>query len=224
MKIQKLTPDTPIFKNQKQLMNWVKKRQKGKGSFVHMNYDCGDMEHNNSIFNNSNSNSTNISSDSGNVDSSSTIDSVSTGIGESLQLISEKNKHKSKNDQSINLKKKLIWYKLPSSRMPAKEFYDSSSKQIRFYFDILFEELQLNQLLNIKDASKLLNSEERIFELRVKDGNHWARITFTRVDDGTLLLLGFNKSQNKTDPIEIKKSINYKKDYLKRRDGEEVIL
>ena len=215
MKIQKLTPNTPIFKNQKDLLKWTKKRQKGKGSFVTMmNYDCGDMEYNNQFLNSNIGNS----SDSSGIDSSAVADGASTDMGESLQLISEKN---SKNRQKIN-KNELIWYQLPSGRMPAKEFYESSSEDIQLSFDTLFKDLKDNSLFSIKDASKLLDSKERIFELRAKDGSHWARITYTRIDGDSILLLGFNKDQNQTPKIEIEKSIKYKKDYIKNNLGEKV--
>ena len=108
--------------------------------------------------------------------------------------------------------------------MPAKEFYDESSIYLQSSFDILFENLLSNSLNNVKNSSKLLDSKEKIFELRGKDSEHWARITYTRLDGNSILLLGFVKDQNKTPRDEIEKSIKYKKDYIKNKLGEVVIL
>lgn len=81
-----------------------------------------------------------------------------------------------------------------------------------------------NSLQEMKGASKLLDSKEKIFELRVKDGSHWARITYSRVEGNSILFLGFNKTSNQTPREEIEKSIKYKKDYLKNKVGETVKL
>lgn len=119
---------------------------------------------------------------------------------------------------------KLVWYTTPAGNSPVKQFYESTSEDIQGAFDKLFYNLVNNQLHTIKDCSKLLDKKERIFELRVKDGATWARITYTREDDGTVLLTGFNKKQNKTDPDEIKQAIRNKHNYRKYHCGEEVVL
>lgn len=133
-------------------------------------------------------------------------------VGSLFNQINEKN----------NKQNELIWYQLPSGRIPAKEFYEENSEDIQLSFDRLFDRLLNNTLSQAKNSSKLLDSKERIFELRVKDQNHWARITYSRVDGDSILLLGFNKDQNQTPKIEIEKSIKYKKDYINRGKGEKV--
>lgn len=223
-KKNKIVSGVPIFTSINDLKSWVKKRQKGWGSFVHID-NCGNMDYNNAMFNRMNGTSNNCVSsadsstttgESSGADGGAALGGASTGMGESLQLISEKNKQK----QASTVVNELIWYQLPSGRMPAKEFYEESSDRIQAMFDRYFISLKNNSLSAIKDASKLLDSKERIFELRVKDGEHWARITYTRINGNSILLLGFNKYQNQTPKIEIEKSIKYKKDYIKNKLGE----
>ena len=145
-------------------------------------------------------------------DLSTTSNNDIISAGNLFNQINEKN----------NKQNELIWYQLPSGKIPAKEFYEKSSEDIQLSFDRLFDRLLNNTLSQAKNSSKLLDSKERIFELRVKDQNHWARITYSRVDGDSILLLGFNKDQNQTPKIEIEKSIKYKKDYINRGKGEKV--
>lgn len=88
-KISQVNPGEAIFKSVKDLQKWVKKRQKGWGSFVHID-NCGNMDYNNDMFNkmngadNSSSSGSDISTDVGGGASEGV--STGAGMGESLKL------------------------------------------------------------------------------------------------------------------------------------------
>ena len=215
----------PIFKSVDDMKKWVKKRQKGLSPFCYLNPNAGNVPLSNSIFNStfSSDGSSGVGTSEGGVSNGGL--SVGGGdaggaMGEAWYL-DEANKHKSKNANQ-NAIKDLKWYETPAGNLPAKDFYDNCNPYIKKLFDNLFKLLKHNQLAQIKDCSKLLDSKEHIFELRLKDGDFWYRLTYFRADDGNILLTGFTKKRNETDDIEIQKAIKCKKNYLLYRRGQNI--
>ena len=222
-KISQTNPGEAIFKSVNDMKKWVKKRQKGLSPFSYLNTNAGNVPLSNSIFNSmfSSDGSSGVGTSEGGVSNGGLSSSdAGGGMGESLQLI-EVNKHKSKNANQ-NAIKDLKWYETPAGNLPAKDFYDNCNQYIKKLFDNLFKLLKNNQLAQIKDCSKLLDSKEHIFELRLKDGDFWYRLTYFRADDGNILLTGFTKKRNETDDIEIQKAIKCKKNYLLYRRGQNI--
>lgn len=213
----------PIFKSVNDMKNWIKKRQKGLSPFCYLNPNAGNVPLSNSIFNSifSGDGSSGVGTSEGGVSNGGlSAGDAGGGMGESWYL-GEANKHKSKNANQ-NAIKDLKWYETPAGNLPAKDFYDNCNPYIKKLFDNLFKLLKNNQLAQIKDCSKLLDSKEHIFELRLKDGDFWYRLTYFRADDGNILLTGFTKKRNETDDIEIQKAIKCKKNYLLYRRGQNI--
>lgn len=79
----------PIFKSTDDIKKWVKKRQKGMGSFV--TYDCGNMEYNNHMFNKMHG------------DTSNSVDNVTPSIGDTSIAQSDVVSSASGMGESLNL-------------------------------------------------------------------------------------------------------------------------
>lgn len=141
----------------------------------------------------------------------------------------KKKKHKAWIDldaakQAASTSNTLYWYVTPAGNSPVKKFYEACPEDVQDAFQELFLLLANQQLQQVKDCSKLLSSKHRIFELRVKDGDSWYRLTYFRDQQDAIVLTGFTKKRNNTDPDEIEKAIVAKKTYLQTGNKEKVIL
>ena len=116
----------------------------------------------------------------------------------------------------------LYWYVTPAGNKPAEQFFDDCDEYVQIKFANLFELLSENRLHEVKDASKQLDSKDKIYELRVQDGELWYRLTYFRAKEGPIVLTGFHKSSNKTPPAEIEKAKQCIKNYKKYGLIEEV--
>lgn len=87
-KISQVNPGEAIFKSVKDMQKWVKKRQKGWGSFVHID-NCGNMDYNNDMFNKMHGlgdTSSSSTTDGGASDAAPSGGDVGVGMGESLEM------------------------------------------------------------------------------------------------------------------------------------------
>lgn len=116
----------------------------------------------------------------------------------------------------------LYWYVTPAGNKPAEQFFDDCDEYVQIKFANLFELLSENRLYEVKDASKQLDSKDKIYELRVQDGELWYRLTYFRAKEGPIVLTGLHKSSNKTPPAEIEKAKQCIKNYKKYGLIEEV--
>lgn len=114
---------------------------------------------------------------------------------------------------------KIEFYKTPSGNVPFKKYIlklksqhkDDEYTQIMAYIKKLEEYgLSINDKFKT-NAIKFLR--EQIYELRPDS----SRIFFFHYQNGIFIILhGYEKKTNKTDPKEIEKAIKEKKDYLTR--------
>lgn len=112
---------------------------------------------------------------------------------------------------------KIIFYEKQNGEIPVKDFLESIDNKAAAKVMSDIEKLQIAGYMLREPKSKLIEHEEKIYELRSKFPNGISRILyFFKKGNNIIMTNGFIKKSRKTPKSEIKKAISYKKDYERR--------
>ena len=112
---------------------------------------------------------------------------------------------------------RIEYYRTRDDECPLEDFLDSLSpkeQQKVFWVLKLIEDLDRTP----KEYLKKLRDTEEIWECRIRSGSNAYRVfSFFFRGDTLVLTHGYSKKSQKTDPRQIRKSENYRRDYLSRK-------
>ena len=112
---------------------------------------------------------------------------------------------------------RIEYYRTRDGECPFEDFLDSLSpkeQQKVFWVLKLIEDLDRIP----KEYLKKLRDTEEIWECRIRSGSNAYRVfSFFSRGDTLVLTHGYSKKSQKTDPRQIRKAENYRRDYLSRK-------
>lgn len=112
---------------------------------------------------------------------------------------------------------KVLFYEKENGEVPVSEFLKSMDKKAAAKILSDIEKLQIAGHTLREPKSKLINHDEKIYELRSKFPSGISRVLyFFKKGDLIIMTNGFLKKSRKTPTSEIKRAIEYKKDYERR--------
>lgn len=112
---------------------------------------------------------------------------------------------------------KILFYEKENGEVPVSKFLESVDKKATAKILSDIEKLQIAGHTLREPKSKLINHNEKIYELRSKFPNGISRVLyFFKKGDFIIMTNGFLKKSRKTPMSEIKRAIAYKKDYERR--------
>ena len=112
--------------------------------------------------------------------------------------------------------KKIIYYQKENGKIPVKDFLDETLFNNKKLGAKIFSKLEMLSfwILTNKDTKYI---QDKIYELRIRDGNNISRIFyFTFLWENIIVLDWIIKKDNKLKNRDIERSVWYKKDFIKR--------
>ena len=109
----------------------------------------------------------------------------------------------------------IIFYETENKKKPVEDFLND--------LDIKMKRKALQEIKLLQECGNSLKEpyskhiQDGLFELRIKQSSNISRIFyFFYIEKKIILVSGFVKKTQKTPPSEIKKALEYKKDYERR--------
>ena len=115
------------------------------------------------------------------------------------------------------MKRQVIFYRKQNGNCPVETFLDSLSSKVAQKVTWVLSLLEDLDVIP-KQYFKKLVSKENIWECRIRKGsNHYRILGFMYKNNFVVLTHGFIKKSSKVPIREIKKAIDFKKDFLRQR-------